>query len=201
MFAAGLSVSYSPSILVVSTQAESKLAKNLQLGSRFPSAQVLIHASAQPYPFAHFLPSDGRFRVVLIAGSLHSSARLEKVGRLCEALKDILSSYTPADKKLDSVCQVLTVHSGPRVGLEYMDFPQLLRPFDDKTGWDYESILVDDESYHAGHGQAYEAWGVDKDEGCMAILRPDQHIAWIGGMDEDGMKGVDSYFKGFMIPA
>jgi hypothetical protein len=34
--------------------------------------------------------------------------------------------------------------------------------------------FVDDESYNSGHGHAYEKYGVDVQEGAIAIVRPDQ---------------------------
>ena len=38
---------------------------------------------------------------------------------------------------------------------------------------DPHKIFFDDESYHSGHGHAYEAFGIDPEKGALAIVRPD----------------------------
>lgn len=39
---------------------------------------------------------------------------------------------------------------------------------------DHYKIFSDDESYHRGHGKAYETLGIDPEQGCMVLCRPDQ---------------------------
>lgn len=39
---------------------------------------------------------------------------------------------------------------------------------------DLHKTFVDEESYNNGHGHGYEFWGVDKNVGALAIVRPDQ---------------------------
>ena len=53
------------------------------------------------------------------------------------------------------------------------------------------------QSYHEGHGHAYENYGIDPEHGAAIILRPDQYISWIG--DFDDYDSMDSFFKGFMV--
>ena len=36
------------------------------------------------------------------------------------------------------------------------------------------NVFVDDESYHHGHGHAYESYGINEDEGRLVVVRPDQ---------------------------
>ena len=38
---------------------------------------------------------------------------------------------------------------------------------------DLHKIYIDDESYHSGHGHAYEFYGVNPKNGATAIVRPD----------------------------
>jgi phenol 2-monooxygenase len=75
----------------------------------------------------------------------------------------------------------------------------VLHPFDQKTGWDYNSVFVDDMSYHEGHGEAYKNYGVDRERGCVAITRPDQYVGFIGELDEEGVEGVERFFQGVFI--
>ncbi len=41
----------------------------------------------------------------------------------------------------------------------------MLHPFSTHTGWDYNKVFVNDESYHEGFGDAYKNYGVDKQRG------------------------------------
>jgi phenol 2-monooxygenase len=43
-----------------------------------------------------------------------------------------------------------------------------------RNALDLLKTFVDDESYNSGHGHAYEKYGVDVEEGAIAIVRPDQ---------------------------
>ena len=210
MFASGLSVKYDSNILV----AEDKIAvvngdatdgkesaSKIKLGMRFPSVQVLNHSSARPWQFAHFLRSDGRFRIVLFAGNLQKHEQLEKLKRFCDKLaspKSFLHRFTPADKCIDATIEVLTIHSGPRTGIELLDLPEILHPFDEKTGWDYDKVFVDDVSYHEGFGDAYAKYSIDKEYGCVVIVRPDQHVAWIGNLED--MEAIEAYFSLVLLP-
>lgn len=43
---------------------------------------------------------------------------------------------------------------------------------------DLKKIYFDDESYHHGHGHAYEQYGIDPKAGCIVVVRPDQRISF-----------------------
>jgi hypothetical protein len=79
------------------------------------------------------------------------------------------------------------------------DFPEVLHPFDAKTGWDYDSVYVDDESYHEGFDDAYKGYGVNRESGCVVVARPDQYVGHIDSLDEEGFAGVEAYFKGVFV--
>ena len=104
MFASGLAVVYSGSILiakpgnsaeegdgtdvgpqlneegkVVGTQ---ELSSNIKMGMRFPSFQVLNQSDARPWQFCHFLESDGRFRIILFAGNLKDQTQWQRVHKV-----------------------------------------------------------------------------------------------------------------------
>ena len=95
----------------------------------------------------------------------------------------------------------MTCHSAKRVETELLkDFPEVLHRFDARTGWDYNSIYVDDVSYHEGFGDAYKNYGVERETGCVVITRPDQYVGFVGELDGDeGWKGVEAYFRGILV--
>lgn len=176
-----------------------ELAKNIKVGMRIPSFQVLNQADARPWQLQQHLKSDGRFRIVVFAGKVKGSEQMRRVRRLGDSLsspESFVRKVTPFGKPFDSVIDVLAIHSSPRTEVEFFDFPELFRPFDEETGWDYSKIFVDDVSYHEGHGKAYEGYGVGP-EGCLVVLRPDQHVGFVGELED--VKGVERYFGEFMV--
>ena len=217
MFASGLAVDYSASILVakpgdtasqrVGTDVGAKqygkqeLAKNILLGMRFPSFQVLNQSDARPWQICQFLKSDGRFRIILFAGNLKSIKQWQRVQDFGEQLArptSFIHRYTPSTKPIDSVIDILMIHSAPRREIELLDLHEVFHPFDEKRGWDYEKVFVDDVSYHEGHGEAYKNYGVDNERGCVVIVRPDQYVGWIG--EVENISDIDQYFQDILLP-
>ncbi|KAF1960548.1 hypothetical protein CC80DRAFT_403317 [Byssothecium circinans] len=223
MFASGLSVDYGKSMLVAkeeedeevpqntgSTQTKTSqetknttpksnqsLAPNLPLGMRLPSHKVLNQSSAQPHHLQTLLPSDGRFRLLLFAGNILSPAQSTRLRSFCTHL----SASPFLAPHLYTNIDILTVHSAPRVDVELLrDFPDVLHRFDEKTGWDYDSVFVDDVSYHEGYADAYGKFGIERETGCVAVVRPDQYVGFVGVLDgEEGWEGVESYFRGVFV--
>ncbi|KAK4163150.1 putative monooxygenase [Cladorrhinum sp. PSN259] len=177
------------------------LAAGLPVGMRFNSFKVLNQADARPWHFQERLKFDGRFRVVLFAGNVlapEQKSRLEKFCEKLDAPESFLRKVTPKEDKIDSVVEVLTIHSAKRTETELLrDFPDILHPFDASKGWNYSKVFVDDVSYHEGFGDAYKNYGVDKERGCVVAVRPDQHVGWIGNLED--FEELDKYFEGFMV--
>lgn len=213
MFASGLSVDYGASMLVaksgdaaeqgdgsdVSSSAKlvitgkQELASNVKMGMRFPSYKVLNQSDARPWHFQERLKSDGRFRLIVFAGNVLSASQKARLDEFCEGL----SSSSLLAPHLYTNIDVLTCHSAKRMDTELLrDFPEVLHPFDKHTGWDYDSVYVDDVSYHEGYGDAYTNYGVDRETGCVVITRPDQYVGYVGALDSEGWKGVEAYFQG-----
>lgn len=203
LFASGLSVNYSGSEVVTARVSEEKqrLATGLPVGMRFNSFKVLNQADARPWHFQERLKANGRFRLVLFAGDILDPEQKRRVDAFCarlEAPEGFLRRVTPAGKKIDSVVEVLTIHSAKRTETELLrDFPEILHPLDEHTGWDYEKVFVDDESYHEGYGDAYKNYGVDRTRGCVVAVRPDQYVAWVGDLDD--FDELEAYFEGCLV--
>ena len=222
LFASGVAVDYGSSLIVakdgdsaaqgdgtavhrsdvVRAIGKQELTSNIKLGMRMPSFKVLNQADARPWHFQELLTSNGRWRIVVFAGDVSDSSQMERVQKLGRSLSSPKSSFiarfTPRGRPIDSVIEILTVHSAPRAAVELHDFPDIFRPYSDRDGWDYWKIYVDDQSYHEGHGHAYENYGVDTKKGCLVILRPDQYVSWIGNLEDVG--DMDLFFSGFMKP-
>ncbi|KAK3391193.1 phenol hydroxylase [Podospora didyma] len=228
LFASGLSINYGPSSLVVKPgdaaelgdgsaksaslavpspitvdefSKKQALATGLPVGMRFNSFKVLNQSDARPWHFQERLKADGRFRVVLFAGAILSVAQKHRVDAFCAALDapgSFLRRATPPGQQVDSVVEVLTIHSSKRTDTELLrDFPDMLHPFDKYKGWDYDKVFVDDVSYHEGFGDAYTNYGVDKEHGCVVAVRPDQYVGWVGDLED--FEGLQRYFEGCLV--
>ncbi|KAH6888537.1 FAD binding domain-containing protein [Thelonectria olida] len=211
-FASGVAVDYEKSSIVAKPDetADSKadetdvvgiqsLAPELKLGMRIPSVKVLSQSDARPWHLQELLRSNGTWRLVLFPGDVSQPTQKKRLASLCEELSapsSFLKRFTPNDAHYDSVIEVLTVHGAKRDAVDIFDFADVLRPYDEVDGWDYNKIFVDDQSYHEGHGQLYETFGISREEGCLVVLRPDQYISYVGRIDD--YKSVDRFFSGFM---
>ncbi|KAK5047754.1 hypothetical protein LTR84_006419 [Exophiala bonariae] len=221
LFASGTAVNYGKSIIVVkegdaaeqgdgsdvatkdkSLQISSKesLATKLTIGMRIPSFKVLNQADARPWQFQELLKSNGTWRVIVFAGNLGSPRQAEKLATIGKSLgghESFVRRFGPKPNKNETVFEILGVHAGRRQKTTIFDFPEIFRTFDERDGWDYSKILVDDESYHEGHGHLYDNYGIDPEEGCVVVLRPDQYISYIGPVDD--YESLDKFFSSFMI--
>ncbi|KAF2181332.1 hypothetical protein K469DRAFT_671468 [Zopfia rhizophila CBS 207.26] len=216
LFASGLSVDYGASMLIakegdaaeqgdgtdVSSSSKTRvvgkqeLAKNIKMGMRFPSYKVLNQSDARPWHFQELLKSDGRFRLILFAGNILSPNQKSCIDAFC----DSLSSSSILKPYLYSTIQILTCHSAKRTDVELLrDFPDILHPFDERSGWDYDSVYVDDKSYHEGYGDAYGNYGIDREKGCAVVTRPDQYVGFVGEVGGEGFKEVERYFGGVLV--
>lgn len=206
-FYSGFTVTYDKSILVVKEKEERKgvawtkdVTNKIEIGMRFPNLRIIRQADATTWHFLQWIKSDGRFRIILFAGDIKDPVQKERIQGFCDSLErkdSFLMRVTPPKAKIDSVIEILTLHSSPRAETNVFDFPDLLRSSDDDMGWDYDKIFVDDVCYHHGHGFAYQNYGVDPKKGCVVILRPDQYVAYAGEIDDT--ESIERYFKGVLL--
>lgn len=221
MFASGLSVDYGRSMLVAKpgsskdqgdgTDVEASigahktvvgqqdLATGCTLGMRFPSFRVLNQSGARPWHFQDWIRSDGRYRVILFSGNAKGEAQKARVQKWCDEAEkpgSWLKRHTPEGQDIDTVIEILTIHSAKRTEVELLDdFPALLHPLRlNDMGYDYNKVFVDDKGFHEEHGQAYEGYGVDKERGCVVALRPDGYTGYIGELED--VESLDAYFGG-----
>ncbi|KAH6673354.1 FAD binding domain protein [Halenospora varia] len=219
LFASGVAVDYGASILIAKdgdaaeqgdgtdvgvgkdrVLGKSELASNIKMGMRFPSFQVLNQADARPWQFQSWLKSDGRWRIVVFAGDISKPAqkkRIDTLGAALSAPDSFVHRFTPKGSPIDSAIEIFTIHSAKRAETELFDFPEILRPFKEGDGWDYWKVFVDDVSYHEGDGKAYEGYGVDRERGCVVVVRPDGYVGWIG--EAEDVSEMGKFFGGFMV--
>jgi len=216
-FLSGVSVQYGPNVLVPPTcakdmstnsrkqfqlQSNQSLASNVIVGQRLPSALIMNHAEANIVHAHTLLPSDGRWRILILPGDISNSPQMSRLQDLAAYLaspSSFVHTSTPMRAKFDSLVEILTIHAAPRYKVELFNLPEILHPFDPKLGYDYWKVFSNNNHGEEGDfDDAYEKWGVNKDRGCVAVVRPDQHVAFLCELEE--VKQLEAYFGQIFFP-
>lgn len=195
-FTAGLSVRYPQSSLTGSTEWQSR-ATGFEVGTRFHSAPVICLADAKPVQMGHTVEADAAWRLFAFAGANDDGSPNSQLGRLCKFLTEAphspLVKYTPRGADLDSVIDVRAIFQQHHRDMEISQLPQLLRPAVGRLGLtDYEKAFCADHR----NGDIYEMRGINRESGCMVVVRPDQHVAHV--LPLDGHMELAAFFDGFM---
>ncbi|OQE41166.1 hypothetical protein PENCOP_c005G06220 [Penicillium coprophilum] len=189
-FADGWKVFYPPSSLVRKAEdnVEFAFARHMIPGERVRPVKLRNQADGTPLWTTRLLESDGRFRILVLAGDIRNPMQRQRIETLNRALAEQTgSSISPLGRYMEIPGQfknpvdVLTVHASPWKEVEFFDFPEILRPFDPVKGWAYDMIWCDDACISDRYcdGKAYEKWGVDQVLGALVVVRPDQYIGWV----------------------
>ncbi|GAA6061800.1 hypothetical protein JCM10212_004856 [Sporobolomyces blumeae] len=205
LFGAGMSIDYADSTIVAKdgkggspVQSKPHLAHNIEVGKRFFSAQVVNAASATADQLTTRIPFTGAYRLLVFAGNVAEKGPMERLERLAAYLDgpdSPVSKYTPSTLPRWAVIDAVTIHSSPRTSVELYDLPQpsIFLPHN------YKRVYVDEPSYHRGDGKAYDTYGIDKEEGAIVVVRPDQYVGLVTGLEDFDV--LDAYFAQFMLPA
>ncbi|KAL0258236.1 hypothetical protein SLS55_007409 [Diplodia seriata] len=178
-YMAGLTARYDDSTIIDSKGSAEHLAKNVTVGMRFPSAQVVRFCDARPMQLARALIADGRWRLVVFAGSTEGQTTVSRLQKLADFLggpHGLVAKLTPKGADIDSLIEPIVVLSGRRHGMEQEQIPDYFQPVTGKWKMrDLHKVFVDDEDYTHTHGHAYKHFGIDPAQGALVIVRPDQY--------------------------
>ena len=198
-YTAGMSVTYQPSQLTGEPTSQS-LAAGFGIGSRFHSAPVVRLADAKPLELGHVVQADTRWRLFVFcpdedpAGDDTAIARLGRFLR--EAPNSPVRRHTRADEDIDSVLDVRAIFQQATRDLSLETLPAFLKPRKGKLGLvDYEKMLCADPK--AGR-DIFDLRGIDREKGCIVIVRPDQYVAHV--LPIDAHEELAEFFDGFMLP-
>jgi phenol 2-monooxygenase (NADPH) len=197
-YTAGTATRYTPSLITARADHQ-RLAKGLVIGTRFHSTPVIRLADVKPMRLGDVAKADGRWRLFLFADRVAPSEPSSRLRALCghlEAPSSPLRRFTPANADIDSVIDVRAVfQQGPHeLAVEAM--PPLLLPAKGRYGLrDYEKMFCPD--LKAGI-DIFDMRGIDRDAGCMVVVRPDQYVAHV--LPLDGHAELSAFFERFMLP-
>jgi 2-polyprenyl-6-methoxyphenol hydroxylase-like FAD-dependent oxidoreductase len=198
-FTAGTETRYSPSI-ISGEPTHQHLAEGLTIGMRFHSAPVIRLADARPLHLGHTVKADGRWRIFVFAAAEDPVAASSRLRSLCEFLAESLRSpvrrYTPKGADIDSVIDVRAVFQQGHRELAIEAMPSFLMPAKGRYGLrDYEKMFCPDLK---NRNDIFDIRGIDRNSGCMVVVRPDQYVAHILPLDAHAELGA--FFDAFMTP-
>lgn len=199
-FTGGLAVQYNQSALI-GPATHQALATGQEIGRRFHSAPVVRLADAKQMQLGHAAEADGRWRIYAFAGKNDGSAPGSAIHTLADWLKNDPASpvlkHTRKGEDIDAVIDLRAVFQQTFDQLSYQDMPALLKPETGKLGLqDHEKIFCSD---HKGVGEFFDMRGIDRNQGCMIVVRPDQYIAHV--LPLDATQSLSDFFNGVFLAA
>ena len=204
-YTAGTATRYQPALLI-GAATHQHLAGGLVIGSRFHSAPVVRLGDGKHMQLGQTLLADGRWRLIAFAGRGDDGNAGSPLGKLCSYLvgspQSPVKRYTPAGADLDAVFDVRAVFQQSHHQLAITAMPELLFPRKGRYGLrDYEKAFCALAGLNPNEaGQSIHALRqIDRERGCLVVVRPDQYIAHI--LPLDATDALAAFFGGFMLDA
>ena len=196
-FTGGTAVKYDTSYLFAAS-AHQALAKGEEIGRRFHSAPVVRVSDAKQMQLGHVAEADARWRLYAFAGKADGSHAGSAIHRLADWLETNANSpivkHTRPGEDIDAVIDFRAVFQQTFEELAYEHMPSLLKPKTGKLGLqDHEKVFCVD---HKGLGDIFEMRGINRDKGCIVVVRPDQYVAHV--LPLDGFDELSAFFAGFL---
>jgi phenol 2-monooxygenase len=168
-----------------------------------------------PAAFQQYFVRKGRFtagtatrytpsmswRVIAFATAEDPTSPTSGLATLCAHLSDDPTSpvnrSTPSGQDIDSVIDVRAVLQQDHHTVALADLPVLLRPRKGRYGLtDYEKVYCPDLT---GGVDVFDLRGIDRAQGCIVIVRPDQHVAAVLPLHDH--QALDDFFAGIVLAA
>ncbi|KAK2598185.1 hypothetical protein QQS21_005662 [Conoideocrella luteorostrata] len=197
--ASGLFIIYSEN-MTISTQFENEkqrktenvnhqiscLASKVTIGGRFPDQVVIRHSDSRPCHMLDLLPGSGQWHLLVFGGNIADKTQMARLRSAGHFLGHERSIFFKANRERLKTAfgsfEVFLIHSAVRHNIELFDLPRVFLPFDETYGYDYSKVYADNVSYQGCGGSAYSNYGISND-GCIILVRPDQHVAFICGLE------------------
>ena len=197
-FTAGVATKYAPSMITAEPLFE-HLADGFPIGMRFHSAKVTRLADAKPVHLGHAARADSAWRLYVFADAADPVDPSSGFRELCDYLASDaspISRYTPKGADPDSVIDVRAIFQQGHDELEVDQLPAVLLPKKGDFGiTDYEKAYCPD----LAAGDIFDLRGINRDIGCIVVVRPDQHVAHV--LPLHGHRALSDFFAGILIDA
>ncbi len=197
-FTAGVATAYSPSMITAEPVFQD-LAEGFPVGMRFHSAPVVRLADAKPAHLGHVARADGAWRLYVFADRDEPTSPGSGLWRLCEFLASDASPierFTPAGAEPDSLIDVRAIFQQHHRDLAVDMMPPVLLPRKGKFGLiDYEKMFCPEPNAD----DIFELRGVNRETGCMIVVRPDQYVSHV--LPLDAHDALTAFFAGILVDA
>ncbi len=198
-YTAGTATRYAPSS-ICAEPAFQQLATGFTIGMRFHSAPVVRLADAKPMQLGHAGGADGAWRIYAFADARNPLDSASRLGALCRFLDSDASPirrFTPRGDDVDSVIDLRAIFQQGHRDLDVGAMPGILLPSKGRFPLtDYEKMFCPD--LKAGT-DIFDMRGIDREQGCMVVVRPDQYVAHV--LPLHAFDALGSFFSAFMIDA
>jgi phenol 2-monooxygenase len=199
-YTAGTATRYTESALTAAPTHQA-LAAGFPIGMRFHSAPVVRLGDGKAISLGHVAKADGRWRIYAFCDRGDPSAPASPIRQLCDFLAGSAASpirkFTPASDDIDSVIDVRAVFQQPHRELDIGAMPGFLLPAKGRYGLrDYEKMYC--ANIRSGQ-DIFDMRGIDRDRGCMIVVRPDQYVAHI--LPLQAVAELSAFFDRFLIKA
>ncbi|MBP9147736.1 MAG: FAD-dependent monooxygenase [Rhodoferax sp.] len=196
-FTGGIAVKYDPSTLFAAGLHQA-LASGLEIGRRFHSAPVVRLCDARQMQLGHVAEADARWRLYAFAGRGDNANPGSAIHKLASWLEQDAQSpvvrHTRAGEDIDAVIDLRAVFQQTFDQLAYEDMPSLLKPRTGALGLqDHEKVFCVD---HKGAGNIFDMRGINREHGCIVVVRPDQYVAHV--LPLDGFDALAAFFSGVL---
>jgi phenol 2-monooxygenase len=194
LFMAGLGTVYAASI-ITAAPVHQDLAKGFLIGERLHSAPVIRLADAKPIQLAHIVKADGRWRIFVFASAEDPAMPSSSFQVACKAIAEMVAIFTPEGADVDSVVDVRGILQQGHASLNINDMPSIVWPQKGRLGLrDYEKVFCAEAVI--GHKDIFAARQINREKGCVVVVRPDQYVANILPLCDH--EGLGKFFAGFM---
>ncbi|MFM7025117.1 MAG: FAD-dependent monooxygenase, partial [Limnohabitans sp.] len=196
-FTGGTAVRYDTSYLFAPGTHQA-LATGEAIGRRFHSAPVVRLADARQMQLGHVAEADARWRLYAFAGQGDVGQPGAPMAQLADWLENDPASpvvkHTRAGEDIDAIIDVRAIFQPTFEQLDVGQMPSLLKPKTGQLGLqDHEKIFCTD---HKGLGDVYTMRGIDREQGCLIVVRPDQYVANVLPLDAHGE--LSTFFAGVL---
>jgi len=193
-YTAGVATRYAPDTPLTAEGSHQGLARGFVIGMRFHSAPVVRLADAKPMQLGHVARADAAWRLYVFA-----DAEARRFNALMEFLHDAADSpvrrVTPADADIDSVIDVRGIYQQGHRALKVEALPRMLLPRKGRFGLvDYEKAYTPDLKNGA---DIFDLRGIDRAQGALVIVRPDQFVAHV--LPLDAHRELGRFFEAFLL--
>ena len=189
-FTAGVATKYAPSMITAEPLFE-HLAEGFPVGMRFHSAPVVRVADGKPVHLGHAARADGAWRLYVFAD--RNASHLRELCEFLESDTSPITRFTPAGADPDSVIDVRAIFQQRHRDVAIDALPSVLLPRKGRFGLvDYEKTFSP-----APAGDVFDLRGINRDTGCIVVVRPDQYVAHV--LPLHGHDALVDFFAGILV--